>query len=702
MSLDITQNTSIISNIRDCFSCDEDIVMYRHTYILSGNESWQKEFLQKLVSGSEDDVLWVSDNNPEIFPFIEIKKARDWLGNEKRIVIFDANSDFNPDSFAAITGIVVGGGLFFLLLPAKEEWNNVYSSYFGQRLLQSISSSPELTFISQYDETVAITCNQPELNISKKYSFPFLSNDQQCAVESIETQVLNNTNIPVVLTSDRGRGKSAALGLIAAKLLISGVKKIIITAPSLRATNIIYKHIYEMLPIAEITRGKVTYGESIIQFYSPDRLIQEDINADLLLVDEAAAIPVPILTSFLHSYSQCVFSTTVHGYEGTGRGFSLRFFKELDKHNSKWIKLLMKTPIRWAENDPLEKWMFDLLCLDAELTDIASLGEVGNVEHKLIPKYILFNNEELLNEVFSLLVLAHYRTRPKDLVSLLDDENISLYITLKNKHVIAVALVVQEGSFSSELSTFVYRGERRPQGHLLAQSLTYHCGIENAATLNYARVMRIAVHPDLQNQGIGSTLLDFIIENESELGRDAVGTSFGMTKRLLSFWEKSDFNIVRIGFTREKTSGEHAAVMLLGLSLAGKDIFQKAQSRFNEQIPYWVKDILKDIPPEVKVLLEKEVKLPLELSIIDRKDIESYVCFSRNYELCIAALSKLVIINYSKVIRENMSEKSCCILQAKVVDKKSWQEIRFLMELSGKSEACKLFNNAIKELLTCI
>ena len=364
----------------------------------------------------------------------------------------------------------------------------------------------------------------------------------------------------------------------------------------------------------------------------------------------------------------------------------------------------MKTPVRWAADDPLEKWVFDLFCLDAEITDMKLLSNVvlNDVEYMLLEKSELFYNEKILENVFSLLVLAHYRTRPKDLVSLLNDENISLYVTVKNKHVIAVALVIQEGFFTNELSTFVYRGERRSQGHLLAQALTYHCGVENAATLNYARVMRIAVHPDLQNQGIGHGLLDFIVENERKLGRDAIGTSFGMTGRLLSFWETSGFNIVRIGFTREKTSGEHAAIMLLGLSLAGKDIFKKAYSRFNEQIPYWLKDILKDIPPEIKINFEKKVKSPLELTAFDRRDIESYVHFTRNYELCIGALNKLVIINYAKVTSDNISEKSCYILKAKVIDKKSWQEIRWIMELSGKNEARRLFNNAINELLTCL
>src|SRR5690606_39440759 len=88
-----------------------------------------------------------------------------------------------------------------------------------------------------------------------------------------------------------------------------------------------------------------------------------------------AQLPVPVLRALVrrHPNARIAFATTVHGYEGTGRGFVLRFLE--------WLRsgpgssgdaapeleiLTLETPIRWLENDPLEKLVFDVLALDAE------------------------------------------------------------------------------------------------------------------------------------------------------------------------------------------------------------------------------------------------------------------------------------------------------------------------------------------------
>jgi len=692
-----------ISNIKERLSLKKAQFLPRQLIILAGYTVWQNDVLRDILLDYEQEPLWVADNKPKQLtenndiPFVFINKAHSWLGNEKKLVIFDANKDFAADSFAAISGIVVGGGILFLLLPAEHKWSDVYASPFGRRLIENIQNTKEIVVINEADNKIDIPSLSALANTQNNIPAPFLTVDQQHAVEAMETEVVGNGKKPVVLISDRGRGKSAALGLLAARLLTSGIKNIAVTAPRLRATNILFKHIAECLQDAVVSRGSVTLNDASIQFYSPEQLITEGIKADLLLVDEAAAIPVPLLTSFLNQFPQCIFATTVHGYEGTGRGFSLRFYKVLDNFEPDWLKLQMKTPIRWPENDLLEKWMFSLLCLDADIVDsnLLTKTEVSDYEYKLVNKTQLIDNPIFLNEVFALLVLAHYRTKPSDLKNLLDNDDISVYTVTHDSHVIAVGLIIHEGGYSQELSSAVYKGERRPFGNLLAQSLTYHCGIENAATLAYARIMRIAVHPELQRQGIGTKLIRFIIDNEKNQNSDAIGVSFGMNAELLNFWDKLNFRVARVGFTKEQTSGEHAAILVQPFSPQGEHVSIEAHSRFNTQTPYWLNDLLQDLPETIKGRLQQVPDVAIDSAEFYIKDLQSFILYSRNYELCIAAINNFLTNKEQVIYQPTFPDDFRLVIDKKIKYKKDWKAIAAEMHLTGKNEARKLFHQAV-------
>lgn len=55
--------------------------------------------------------------------------------------------------------------------------------------------------------------------------------------------------------------------------------------------------------------------------------------ADLLIIDEAAAIPLPLVKGMLGPY--LVFmASTINGYEGTGRSLSLKLISQLQRENN--------------------------------------------------------------------------------------------------------------------------------------------------------------------------------------------------------------------------------------------------------------------------------------------------------------------------------------------------------------------------------
>ena len=100
--------------------------------------------------------------------------------------------------------------------------------------------------------------------------------------------------------------------------------------------------------------------------------------ADLVVIDEAAAIPLVFVKKLLGPY--LVFlSATINGYEGTGRSLSLKLIQKLREEKKVSLEdgglksasggrvlkeITLNDPIRYALNDPIEKWLYDLLLLN--------------------------------------------------------------------------------------------------------------------------------------------------------------------------------------------------------------------------------------------------------------------------------------------------------------------------------------------------
>jgi len=56
--------------------------------------------------------------------------------------------------------------------------------------------------------------------------------------------------------------------------------------------------------------------------------------AELLVIDEAAAIPLPLVKSLFGPYL-IFLSSTINGYEGTGRSLSLKLLQQLRTQSNK-------------------------------------------------------------------------------------------------------------------------------------------------------------------------------------------------------------------------------------------------------------------------------------------------------------------------------------------------------------------------------
>jgi tRNA(Met) cytidine acetyltransferase len=334
------------------------------------------------------------------------------------------------------------------------------------------------------------------------------------------------------------------LGFMANALQEQG-KQLLLTAPSRAAARSVFRH-----------------ANNAVSFLAPDGVLADvSITTDVLLVDEAAAISLPVLLALLQRFPQVIFATTTEGYEGTGQGFVLRFLRELNTVSPNWQQHTLAAPIRWAENDPLEQLLYRLFLLDAEPTPLAN-PIVNTSRVMAVSQQTLLEKPHLLREVYGLLRSAHYRTTPDDLRFLLDAPGVSLFVMQADQQLIGVALCVQEGELDDGMANAIAAGERRPRGHLLVQTLAVQEAQPQYLQQRVSRVVRIAIHPSLQGQGYGSRLLQAVVEQQRELGVNVIGSSFSATPDVLAFWQKNGFTLERIGHRRQKASAAPSAVVL--------------------------------------------------------------------------------------------------------------------------------------------
>ncbi|UUM31919.1 GNAT family N-acetyltransferase [Vibrio japonicus] len=517
---------------------------HRYGVVLRGDREWQLEWLKQLAN--EKIGSHIFQLGGEVLSFttkgVAISKGQQLLGQECQLLICDLSEGFDANSFSAAIGCVVGGGLVVILPNCSPSCS--FDEQWLDRALE------KLVVVRQHEALPKVpNCRPSSLE-------PYAQ--QNRAVEGVRKVIEGRRKRPLVITADRGRGKSSALGIAAAQLMQSRTMHIIVTAPSIATIQPVFEHALRLLPQAIGEKNKIRFEGSILEFVAPDELLRSTPYCDCIFVDEASAIPIPMLKKMVDHYHRAVFSTTVHGYEGCGRGFTLKFQAWLAKHRPGYNHIHLDQPIRWNVSDPLEDWHFDSFLLDAELDELGST-DTSDISLNHISKQQLFEQPQKLRSCFALLVNAHYQTSPNDLMLLLADETIQLYAAFAGDICVGCILTVQEGGLDSDTIAQIQLGKRRPKGHLVATTLANQLGVADAARLSSIRIMRIAVHPQRQNQGVGERLLSQLKEISSA---DFYSTSFGATSELVSFWKKCGFTPVKLGSTREQSSGTHSLIMV--------------------------------------------------------------------------------------------------------------------------------------------
>ncbi|CAF2259855.1 RNA cytidine acetyltransferase 1 [Brassica rapa] len=381
--------------------------------------------------------------------------------------------------------------------------------------------------------------------------------DQGKAVVTFFDAILDKTLRSIVaLIASRGRGKSAALGLAVAGAVAAGYSNIYVTAPSpdnlktffefvckgfdaleykehleydiVRSVNPDFKKAIVRINIFKQHRQTIQY----IQPHEHEKLSQ----VELLVIDEAAAIPLPVVKSLLGPY--LVFlSSTVSGYEGTGRSLSLKLLQQLEEQSRApatgvegslsgclFKKIELTESIRYASGDPIESWLNGLLCLDVanclpspSCHPLPSQCDLYYVNRDTLFSYHK-DSELFLQRMMALCVSSHYKNSPNDLQLLADAPAHHLFVLLgpvdesKNQlpDILCVVQVCLEGQISEKSAVRSLRDGHSPHGDQIPWKFCEQFRDLVFPTLSGARIVRIAVHPNAMKMGYGSAAVELL------------------------------------------------------------------------------------------------------------------------------------------------------------------------------------------------
>nr|KAG5689469.1 hypothetical protein BaRGS_021016 [Batillaria attramentaria] len=492
-------------------------------------------------------------------------------------------------------------------------------------------------------------------------------------VEAISEKTLRST---VAMTAARGRGKSAALGFAISSAVAFGYSNIFVTAPSPENLKTLFEFVFKGFDALEyqehmdyeiIQSTNPEFNKAVVRvnIFREHRQTIQYIHpgdshklgqAELVCIDEAAAIPLPLVKNLLGPY--LVFmSSTINGYEGTGRSLSLKLIQQLRQQSATFgsmstevkkaanmsatggavsasgrvlHEVTLNESIRYADKDPVEKWLNNLLCLDASVVPRVSSGcpVPKTCELYYVNRDTLFSYhkaaENFLHRIMALYVSSHYKNSPNDLQMLSDAPAHHIFVLLGPvdnattglPEVLCVLQVCLEGEISkTSIMNSLARG-KRASGDLIPWTVSQQFQDSDFPGLSGARVVRIATHPDYQGMGYGTRAMELLqqyyegripslaegattdednsIRNVTEedvslleerisprqnlpplllkLGErraeklDYLGVSYGLTSDLLRFWKKCGFTPVYLRQTANDLTGEHSCIMLKVLS----------------------------------------------------------------------------------------------------------------------------------------
>jgi tRNA(Met) cytidine acetyltransferase len=325
-----------------------------------------------------------------------------------------------------------------------------------------------------------------------------------------------------------------------------------------------------------------------------------------------------------------------------------------------------------------------MLMLDAELDPaLNNTSQPSTLEiHSLQADQL---TRDQLKPIFALLVQAHYQTSPTDLQQLLSSPDLSLFVGYRQGLCVAVLWITQEGGLSG-LSR-----QRRVKGHLVPQLLRQISCQDSLLALNAERVMRLAVHPALQRQGIASQLISYWLAHSQA---DYVSASFGVSLELYYFWRKQGFYSVHLGAKRDKASGTHNLVMVKPLNNAQQ--FTPLIIAYAAQLPHSLMEFVTHLSAPLTLALLAEHNAQATASPSSR-EVSGYVAGNQSYETLSHALWHWTVTHADLLL--GVDEQQQAVWLDKVLRKQAWSTVAQTHQLAGRKAIENLLKTTLEQAI---
>lgn len=563
---------------RNCFIC----------YL----EEFPQYFSQNIITKFEVTLLdkhWYVDcknhnllanfSSNEIAPLENFKK---FLGIEFNsiIIFFD---QLNINLLLSISETLTQSGTIFIIIKNKlnsslEDYILYCANYFN---ISIVPKEKIIPLINSLNITNTKLSNSNQLTKA-----PFnLSNEQQLIFDFLYQSILNKNNFHTLITGVRGSGKTSLMLKLINFLKIQNFK-INFSVLNSGEGSLFKKYQFENIP-------SLTY-QNFINFI---------LSTDVLIIEEAASIPLPILSQILSVYKKVIMISTLDGYEGTNQGI-------IHKLSTDFPLEIFSLSYNFRRNyDNFQKFL-ENISFKANNINFSTYSSLQSSSINIISNNISQNINSLTihlssfiekpnNESISLLIKInkfisnnHYQSSNQDIFRLLNDPNtfVSLLLknlnyenySLKNSEIISLVIFSLEAIPNKILKESIFNGSSRPKNNLLPQTLLCHSNIDFPDNSIFLRIQRIATEKSYKKQGYASKLLsnfndknliNFFIQN-STFSKDFscdcsfsnhlifIGASFALSDVVYKFWIKNNFIPVSLGLKKDNASGERSLVVL--------------------------------------------------------------------------------------------------------------------------------------------